>query len=122
MTKLKKILYIEDDKNIAEIVLAALRELGGFEVTHSFLAEDALVIVQETAPQLILMDVVLPDIDGITAAKTINANRKKPIPVIFMTAKPLAAKDFGNGIGVIMKPFSIANLCSQINQLWANAK
>ena len=119
MTDLKKILYVEDDQNIAEIVLVALQELGGFEVTHCLLAKDALALVKKAPPQLILMDVMLPDIDGVTAAETINTNQTKPIPVIFMTAKPLELKD---GIGVIMKPFNVATLCSKINEMWKNAK
>ena len=123
---LKKLLYVEDDESIAEIVMMSLQELGGFEVRHCSSGQEALDVIVSYAPQLVLMDVMMPGMDG---PETLTRIRQLPdmqnLPVIFMTAKAQTHEQqayFGLGaIGVIVKPFDPMTLGDQVRELWAKS-
>lgn len=115
---MKKIYYVEDDENIRELVIYALKSTGfdarGFENSKSFF--DA---VKEELPDFVLLDLMLPDEDGISALKKLKRNAKlKLLPVIILTAKgteldrvtglDLGADDY------ITKPFSVLELISRV--------
>ena len=98
---LTRILYVEDDPDIQAVVRLSLESLGGFAVHICNSGADALQAVLEFAPQLILLDVMMPGMDGPT---TIQALRELPgmaeIPFVFLTAKtqrriPAATWDWG---------------------------
>lgn len=121
--KLTKILYVEDDDSIAEVVMMTLEDLGGFTAIHCDGGQKALDSVVEFAPQLVLMDVMMP---GMSGPETLENLRQIPvvkdIPVIFMTAKAQtheqeAYRNLG-AIGVIVKPFDPMALSEQITSLW----
>jgi CheY-like chemotaxis protein len=123
MSTLQKILYVEDDADIQAVAKLALEMVGGFTVKICSSGEEALREVEAYAPDMILLDVMMPGIDGPT---TLIAMRKIPalanIPVAFMTAKvqpqevahykELGAKD------VIPKPFDPMNLADQVRKVW----
>ena len=117
--ELKKILYVEDDEDIAEVTVMTLADIGGFEVKHCFSGKLALEILPEYKPQLVLMDVMMPEMDG---TETVKAIRKMPewknIPIIFMTAKIQHNEQREylrlGAIGVIVKPFDSMALCENI--------
>lgn len=121
--KLKKILYVEDDEDIAQIAVMTLEEFGEFEVQHSISGVDALLELPKFLPQLVLMDMMMPEMDGLETFKRMKEIAAiKNIPVIFMTAKMQAKEqqsylDAG-AIGVIAKPFDPEKLCDIINQMW----
>lgn len=121
--KLKKILYVEDDEDIAQITVMTLEEFGEFEVQHSISGVDALQELPKFLPQLVLMDMMMPEMDGLETFKRMKEiSAIKNIPVIFMTAKMQAKEqqsylDAG-AIGVIAKPFDPEKLCDIINQMW----
>lgn len=126
MTELKKILYVEDDEDIAEIATMTLEEIGGFEVKHCLSGVQALDNLATYNPQLILMDVMMPEMDG---PETLKHMQQKGIadniPVIFMTAKAQTHeqeeyKKMG-AVGVIVKPFDPMALCDTIKALWREA-
>ncbi|MGD9639437.1 MAG: response regulator [Alphaproteobacteria bacterium] len=123
MTELKKILYVEDDEDIAEVAQMILEDIGGFEIKHCFSGQEAIDAFPSYNPQLILMDVMMPDMDGPkTFEKIKNLYGKENISVIFMTAKAQtheqeAYKKMG-AIGVILKPFDPMELCENIRNLW----
>ena len=80
------IYYVEDDKNIRELVIYALRTSGfeavGFEDAAHFYKE-----VKKITPALILLDIMLPDEDGVTVLKKLKkTERLSHIPVIMLTA------------------------------------
>jgi CheY-like chemotaxis protein len=85
---LQKILYVEDDESIAEIVMMSLEDLGDFEVLHCFSGKDALQKVESFKPDLVLMDVMMPQKDG---PETMLRMKSIPVvanvPVFFMTAR-----------------------------------
>lgn len=121
--KLTKILYVEDDQDIADLTTMVLEMVGNFEVKHFSTGQDALDNLAICQPQLILMDVMMPDMDGPeTFAKIKESEFGKDIPVIFMTAKAQLheQQEYLNlgALGVIVKPYEPDILCDRINELW----
>lgn len=120
---LKKLLYVEDDESIAEIALMTLRELGGFEVMHCSSGQAALDCVAAFKPQMILMDVMMPDMDGPETLKRLKAMPAATnIPLLFITAKAQLHEQKAyielGAAGVIVKPFDPATLSDQIRAIW----
>ncbi len=123
MSELKKILHVEDEPDIREVTLLALESFGGFEVESCESGEQALLKCPAFMPDLILMDVMMPVMDGPTTLRELRKNDAiSHIPIIFMTAKVMSAeiqrfKDIG-AIDVIPKPFDPATLCDDIQTIW----
>lgn len=123
--QLKKILYVEDEADIRLIVQIALEDVGGFELKSCSSGMEAIAEVERFKPDLILLDVMMPGLDGPTTLKEL---RKLPevekIPVIFMTAriqekeiaqyKELGIKD------IISKPFEPLSLPDTLRAFWSN--
>lgn len=120
---LQRILYVEDDPDIRTIVQLVLETLGGFTLACCSSGQQALAQAQAFAPQLILLDVMMPGMDG---RETLIALRQldglQQIPVLFMTAKaqPNEVQEYLalGAQGVIAKPFDPMNLCRQLDTLW----
>ena len=121
---LKRILLVEDEPSIQTVGRMTLELIGGFEVEVADCGQDALVKVRSFKPQLILLDVMMPDMDGPT---TFVELQKMPdfchIPVIFMTAKvqPREVAEYLalGALGVFPKPYDPATMPMMINDLWA---
>jgi CheY-like chemotaxis protein len=124
---LTRILYLEDDPLIAELALMALDEVGGFTVRHCFSGREAIDAAAGFMPQLMLFDVMLPNMDGPQTAGHINSLPAcADVPVIYMTAKAQkhqeqAYLDLG-ACGVIAKPFDPLTLPDQVRALWSAAR
>ncbi len=124
---LKRILYVEDEESIAEVAIMTLEDLGGFEVKHCSSGQEALDALAAFAPQLVLLDVMMPVMDG---PKTLQNMKDRPdakdIPIIFMTAKAQVHeqefyKSLG-AIGVVVKPFDPMALCDTLVDYWEAAQ
>lgn len=121
--QLKRILYLEDDEHISEIAQLSLGLNPELEVRHCERGADAIAKFSDFRPDLLLFDVMLPDMDGV---ETLAEIRKLPggenTPVIFMTAKAQTHEQsqyLGNGaLSVIVKPFDAFNLPNQLNDIW----
>lgn len=121
--KLKKILFVDDDPDAHLIVKISLQELSDIELYTALSGEEAIKIALNTHPDLILLDVMMPDLDGIV---TLQAIKLLPslakTPVVFLTArvqKNEIAEYFKCGIlDVITKPFNPITLPETINQIW----
>jgi two-component system OmpR family response regulator len=120
---MERILHVEDEPDIREIARISLQEVGGFEVEQASSGQEALRMAPEFVPDLILLDVMMPGMDGPT---TFQALRKLPatarVPVIFMTAKVQSHeveryKALG-ALGVIPKPFDPMTLADQVRAMW----
>lgn len=120
---LKRILYAEDEEDIKAIAEIALVDIANFELTHCRNGLEVLSIAKNIIPDLLLFDVMMPEMDGPT---TLRALRKLPeyknIPAIFMTAKiqpneVQLYKSMGV-IEVIAKPFDPMKLSDQIQKAW----
>lgn len=123
---LDKIMYIEDEPDIMTIAQIALEEIGGFNLKCCNSGYDALAQAPEFNPDLFLIDVMMPAIDGPTTLKEL---RKIPqfatTPVIFMTAKAQVSEvnDYikMGATGVITKPFDPVLLADTIRGMWTDA-
>jgi CheY-like chemotaxis protein len=120
---LTKILYAEDEADIREIAMLAIETLGGFEIVSCYCGAEVIDLARQFQPQLILLDVMMPIMDGPT---TLLALKQDPhlnqIPVIFLTAKIMndevsRFKEMG-AIDVIAKPFDPITLSAQIQAIW----
>jgi two-component system OmpR family response regulator len=119
MDAMARVLVVDDEPHIGELVGVALR-YHGFEVTTALTGRDALTEVRRARPDLIVLDVMLPDLDGFEVAKRIRetdggADR---VPVIFLTARDTTAdKVTGLGLGgddYVTKPFSVEELMARV--------
>ena len=121
--KLEKILYAEDDADIRKIAVLAMEVLGGMTVETCESGVDVVEKALQFLPDLILLDVMMPNVDGPTA---LGQLRQVPelisIPVIFITAKVMKEEDAEfrelGAVDIIEKPFDPQNLTEQINKIW----
>lgn len=124
---LTHILYAEDDNDIQQIALLALETLGGFTIKTCNDGTEAIAKIENFAPQLLLFDVMMPNMDGPKAlAKIRQIAAFKNTPAIFMTAKvqPEEVEKYiaMGAIGVIAKPFDPMTLADQIRDMWATSE
>lgn len=123
MEELKRILYAEDEPDVQTIVEITIQSMSNYEIKICDNGKILLECVEDYKPDLILLDVMMPEMDGPTTLKHLQINEKtKNIPVIFMTAKAQAheIKTFEEKgiLGVITKPFDPMLLCSEIDAIW----
>ena len=115
------IYVVEDDKNIQEIETFALANVG-YEVKGFDSATDFYAALSETAPDLILLDIMLPDEDGLSIVKKLRTRQDTVlVPVIMVTAKTTEIdKVKGLDLGAddyITKPFGVMELISRVKAL-----
>lgn len=126
MRELKRILHVDDDRSIQAIAKVALEAVGGFEVLSCSSGREALDSVAGFAPDFILLDVMMPGMDGPQTLEQLGSLVNiDVVPVAFMTAKvqpaevahylSLGARD------VIIKPFDPMQLASQIRAIWSRS-
>jgi diguanylate cyclase (GGDEF)-like protein len=120
---LKTVLYVDDDPDIREIVQMSLTLDDQLNVLTSDGGERALLKMRVEDPDLVVLDVMMPGMDGPTLLKRMRQDPNLAhIPVIFMTAKASAeeAERFRelSAIGVIAKPFDPMALGGQVRALW----
>jgi two-component system, OmpR family, response regulator len=121
---LDKILYVEDDPDIQAIAVMVLDAISGFNLEPCSSGSEALSKAVAFNPDLILLDVMMPGMDG---PETLHALRQMPelaaTPVVFMTAKvqPQEVQGYMNlgAVGVIAKPFDPMTLADQLREIWA---
>lgn len=120
---LNRVMHVDDDESIRIVASIALSDIAGFDLQSCASGQEALDNVEQFAPQLILLDVMMPKMDGL---ETLQGLRQLPsakdIPVVFMTAKTQLAEknkylDAG-AIGVVEKPFEPMALGDILRQLY----
>jgi two-component system, OmpR family, response regulator len=111
-----RVLVVDDEPNILDVVSMALR-FHGFEVETAATGAEALAAATAFKPQLIVLDVMLPDIEGFDVARRLG-DRRAEIPIIFLTARDATAdKVRGLTLGgddYVTKPFSLEELIARI--------
>lgn len=126
MTKLERILYVEDEPDIRAVAKIALEMIGGFKLLTCSSGQEALELAIDFAPQFILLDVMMPGMDGPSTLKSLREfDLLATVPVCFMTAKVQPSeivyfKALG-ALDVIPKPFDPMTLAAQVKQLWERA-
>ncbi|MCX4231593.1 MULTISPECIES: response regulator transcription factor [Streptomyces] len=121
MATTQRLLLVEDEPTLCELLSASLR-LAGFEVTAAQTGGQALEAVRENRPDLIVLDVMLPDLDGFEVARRLREDRSGPgigqPPILFLTARD-AAEDRISGLRAggddyVTKPFNLEELILRI--------
>lgn len=120
---LERILYAEDNDDIQQIAIIALETIGGFTLKICNDGAEAVAAIEDFNPQLILLDVMMPNMDGPNALiKIREIEAFKNTPAIFMTAKiqPDEVNKYieMGAIEVIAKPFDPMTLADQIRTVW----
>ena len=124
---LNRVLYVEDDEIIAELAIMAMEDFGNLTVRHCLSGREALAIVSEFQPELVLLDMMMPDMDGMDTLKHL---RKLPegasLPAVFMSAKVQAHEQEAylnaGANGVIAKPFDPLELSNKLQEIWLAAQ
>ena len=123
--QLHRILYVEDEPDIRQIAQVALETVGHFSLKVCASGEEAVHALQEFQPDLILLDVMMPGMDGPT---TLGRLRELPesfdVPAIFMTAKvqpdEIAQLKRIGALDVIAKPFDPMTLAHTVRTIWSS--
>jgi CheY-like chemotaxis protein len=118
----KRILIIDDEQGIRKVIEISLRSIAGWEVLLAGSGSEGLAIAQIEFPDAILLDVMMPGMDGITTLEQIQAHPATSlIPVILLTAKIQIGeqRQFSSlpVAGVIAKPFKAPDLVKQMRSL-----
>ena len=123
---LSRILHVDDDEDIRTIVQLALEVVGSFDVMQFSNGHEAVAAAQGFAPQLLLLDVMMPEMSGLDVWKSIIAMPGlSHVRAIFVTAK--AEDEFSRGLvsdgalAVITKPFDPMTLAQDVNDIWERA-
>ena len=111
-----RLLIVEDEPNIRELLATSLR-FAGFEVETAADGTSALAMAEETEPDLVVLDVMLPDVDGFEVTRRLR-DRGRQQPIVFVTARD-ATGDKIQGLTVggddyVTKPFSLEEVIARI--------
>jgi len=126
-SSLSRLLYVDDDPTLTLLTRISLERVGGFTVRTCASGTEALSVVEAFAPDLILLDVMMPVMDG---PATLRALRELPsldlVPVVFMTAKVQDAemaryRELG-AADVIGKPYDPVKLPELVRAIWERSR
>src|SRR5437762_13025050 len=111
-----RVLVVDDETNITELVAMALRYVG-FEVATAASGREALSAVGDFRPDLVVLDVMMPDLDGFEVCRRLRSDGIR-VPVVYLTARD-ATEDKVRGLTVggddyVTKPFSLEELVARI--------
>src|SRR6195256_361438 len=114
-----RVLVVDDEANIVDVITMALR-FQGFSVESAHSGADALASVASFKPHLIVLDVMLPDMEGFEVARRLGAERAG-VPIIFLTARD-ATEDKVRGLTTggddyVTKPFSLEELVARVRNV-----
>ncbi|WP_022697954.1 response regulator [Euryhalocaulis caribicus] len=124
MTELKRISCVEDDADIRAILELALVDIGGYQATLFADGHKALEGLAGADPQLILLDMMMPGMNGLEVLEALKNDGGQPdAPVVFMTAKaqPAEVQQYiaAGAVDVIVKPFDPMTLSVDIQKIWS---
>lgn len=120
---LRKIMCIDDEPDILEIVKACLEIGGNYTVSTCSSGKEALDTIGEVKPDLIMLDILIPAMDGVTIfGKLRGYSSLKTVPIVFVSAmvqpKEVSAYIELGAAGVIMKPFDPMKLTAEVESMW----
>lgn len=124
---ISRVMYVEDDPDIRAIAEIALQDVGGFEALLCESGDMALKKTLDFDPELILLDVMMPGMDGPSTLKALRQlDGMAEVPVIFMTARLQSSeireyRELG-AVGVIPKPFDPMTLSDKIFEILGHAR
>ncbi len=121
--ELRRILFVEDEPDIQEVTRLSLELAGGFSVRTCTSGAEALTALDEFKPDLVLLDVMMPGMDGPATLRAIHDIKGyADLPVVFLTAK-FRPHEIGHyvdlgAIDVIAKPIDPLDLPAQLQAIW----
>jgi two-component system OmpR family response regulator len=120
---LERVLYVEDDPDIRAVGTFALESVGGFTVKACGSGAEAVASAPAFRPQLVLLDVMMPEMDGPATLQALRAiEATATVPAMFMTAKAqpkeIALYLEMGAIEVIRKPFDPMTLGATLRTIW----
>lgn len=123
LSDLQRIVHVDDDESIRAITRVALERIGGFFLLSCTSGTDALHKVPAFSPQMILLDVMMPDMDGPTTLALLEQEMDLgKVLVVFMTAKvqalEIARYRALGACDVIIKPFDPMTLSERLQAIW----
>src|SRR3954470_15842599 len=111
-----RLLVVDDEPSIRELLTASLR-FAGFEVLSAADGAEALKLAEQHRPDLVVLDIMLPDLDGFTVTRKLR-ERGRDVPVVFLTARDdTSDKVTGLTVGgddYVTKPFSLEEVVARI--------
>lgn len=116
----KRILIVDDEDDIREVAQIALEATTDWQVLEAPSGTKGIALAQAERPEAILLDLMMPDMDGMTVLARLKADEHTAaIPVILLTAKVRAGRQGNHGdvAGVIVKPFDPLRLAAEISQI-----
>ena len=122
LTERSRVLVVDDEPNIVDVVSTALSH-HGFEVSRALSGGAALAEVQARRPDAIVLDVMLPDIDGFEVARRLGGQRSG-IPILFLSARDATGdkvRGLQAGDDYVTKPFSLEELVARLRNLMRRA-
>jgi two-component system OmpR family response regulator len=122
-TESHRVLVVDDEPNIVDVISMALR-FQGFAVESAGTGAEAIAAVGSFRPDLILLDIMLPDMEGFDVARRLGAERSR-VPIIFLTARD-GTEDKVRGLTLggddyVTKPFSLEELVARIRSILRRA-
>ncbi len=123
--ELHRITCIDDDDDILRVAQLCLEHMGGYSVTCFDSPRDALEKVIDEKPDFILLDVMMPEMDGLRTLDCLRAHvQLHEVPIAFMSARvrPEEIDDYRarGANGVIAKPFDPSQLPAQVSGIWSD--
>jgi CheY-like chemotaxis protein len=117
-----KVMIVDDDEDIRLICEIAIRRIGKWDVVAAASGEEALALARSERPDVILLDVMMPGIDGpTTLARLRDQPETRKVPVVFLTAKAQQREVDRylrlGAAGVICKPFDVIKLADEIRAI-----
>lgn len=123
MSENRRVLVVEDEANIRDLIEVALH-FHGFATVTAATGEEALSAAGRERPDLVLLDVMLPDVDGFEVCRRLRAGGD-PVPVIFLTARDTPSDTVTGltlgGDDYVTKPFSIEALVARVRAVLRRA-
>jgi len=120
MGQAKRILYIEDETDLQWLVQHILGSVGGFDVRVCSSGDEGLRAVGEFAPDLVLLDVMMPGMDGFSVLRSLRARPENAaLPVVFLTARTQEGDEYlrAGAQGIIAKPFEPDSLLARVRAM-----
>ena len=117
---MKHILVVDDDQDLVQTLKIRLEAESDFVVSTAQNGEEALRVIQRGPADLIVMDVLMPKMDGLTTLKVINSMSEKKVPVIIMTGKALMTQDafrLEGACDFFAKPVDGAQLAKRVKEI-----
>jgi two-component system OmpR family response regulator len=118
-TAKQRILVVDDEPSIVDAVASVLR-YEGFDVNEAYDGRTAIAVAEQSAPDLVVMDVMLPDVDGMEVTRRLRSGGYK-MPILFLTARTgvddrIAGLSVG-GDDYVTKPFSLGEVVARIRAI-----